>query len=302
MIKVDRPAAPACLDLNDPESAAFAERKAILDHLAAHGSLPAEKSFTIYRDAVVKDLLIAMFKGKCAYCEIHAVGGSDGDIEHFRPKGGITDADAVQFAHPGYWWLAMAWTNLVLSCQHCNQSRRQLIHEPGLGEAEIERELTEKRLRTTGKKNRFPVAGNIWVVDHNAALAGESPLLIDPTIDQPETMLEWEFERSISTVKAKNGDPRAMATIDILGLNRRNLTEARVTILNEFRATRQKILKRLNQIADEENTSPEAAETLRQTVLEDLDDFKLRCRQESLFAGMARAFRNKLAEEVSRML
>lgn len=301
MIKVDRPPAPPSLDLIDPQSTAFLERKVILDHLAEHEELPEDKSFKVYSSPPVKALLINMFRGKCAYCEVFTSAGFDGDVEHYRPKGGVTDADRVQFKHPGYWWLAMAWENLVLSCQHCNQSRRQLIHEPGQDEAAIVRELQERRLRTTGKKNRFPVEGNAWVTAHDADIAVEAPLLLDPTVDDPEQMFEWEFERSISTVRAVNGNARAAETIEILGLNRRNLTEARVAVLDQFRAKRRTILKRLNEIADPA-TSEVRADTLREVVLEDLDDFKVSCDANSQFAGMARAFRRKLAAEVAQML
>lgn len=301
MIKVDRPPAPPSLDLTDPQSTASLERKVILDYLAEHNALPNTKSFKVYSSAPVKALLITMFKGKCAYCEIFTSAGFDGDVEHYRPKGGVTDADLVQFKHPGYWWLAMVWSNLVLSCQHCNQSRRQLIHAPGQDEATIARELVENRLRTTGKKNRFPVEHNAWVTDHDADIKDEAPLLIDPTDDEPELLFEWEFERSISTVRAVGGNPRAAETIEILGLNRRGLTEARVAVLDQFRARRRTILNRLNEIADP-STSDVRADTLRDVVLQDLDDFNASCEVNSQFAGMARAFRNKLAAEVAQML
>ncbi|MDR7155690.1 uncharacterized protein (TIGR02646 family) [Sphingobium xenophagum] len=302
MIKVDRPAPPPSLDMTDEMSAASLELKVILDHLAEHGTLPEEKKFNVYSSPPVKARLKEIFRGKCAYCEIYATASFDGDVEHYRPKGGVTDADDVAFAHPGYWWLAMAWDNLVLSCQHCNQSRKQLIHQPGLDEAAIAQELLENRLRTTGKKNRFPVRNNKWVVAHDTDLADEDPLLIDPTVDQPEDLLEWEFERSISTVKARNGNPKAAETIDILGLNRRGLTEARVSVLNAFRQKRRTILNRLNRIADTANTSDEVAQALRDIVLEDLEDFNANCTPDSQFAGMARAFRLKLVAEVQGML
>lgn len=301
MIKVDRPPAPPSLDLTDRQSAASLERQVILDHLAQHQELPNTKSFKVYSSPPVKELLISIFKGKCAYCEIFTSAGFDGDVEHYRPKGGVTDADLVRFKHPGYWWLAMVWDNLVLSCQHCNQSRRQLIHQPGQDEAAIVRELLERRLRTTGKKNRFPVQGNAWVTDHQADIGTEAPLLVDPTKDQPEQLFEWEFERSISTVKAVGVNPRAAETIEILGLNRRGLTEARVAVLDQFRAKRRTILNRLNEIADP-TTSDARADTLREVVLQDLDDFNASCELNSQFAGMARAFRRKLAAEVAQML
>lgn len=273
----------------------------LLDYLTQHNELPKSKSFKVYSSPAVKALLIDMFKGKCAYCEVSATAGFDGDVEHYRPKGGVTEADNAQIKHPGYWWLAMAWQNLVLSCQHCNQSRRQLIHQPGQDEATIARELLENRRRTTGKKNHFPVAGNVWVTDHQADVSVEAPLLIDPTIDDPRDLLEWEFERSISTVKAKDGNLRAVTTIEILGLNRRNLTEARVVVLNQFREKRRTILSRLNEIADP-NTSDQSAQTLRMVVLKDLDELNASCENNAQFAGMARAFRAKLANEVSEML
>lgn len=302
MIKVDRLPVPPSLNLDDPNSTASIERKVILDHMAANdGALPTKKSFKVYSSSPVKSLLIQMFKGKCAYCEIFAVAGADGDVEHYRPKGGVTDADRAEVKHPGYWWLAMAWSNLVLSCQHCNQSRRQLIHTPGQDEATIARELVESRLRTTGKKNRFPVQGNVWVTDHVADIKGEVPLLLDPTEDDPELLFEWDFERSISTVKAAGGNVRAAETIEILGLNRRILTEARVAVLDQFRTRRRTILARLNEIADP-NTTDARADTLREVVLQDLDDFNASCESNSQFAGMARAFRTKLSAEVAQML
>lgn len=215
---------------------AFAERKAILDFMAANsGALPKSMSFSVYRDDPVKIVLIKMFHGKCGYCELLIVAGSDGDVEHYRPKKGVSDAKQAGVQHPGYWWLAMQWENLLLSCQHCNQSRRQLIHEPGKTEEDIARERQQNRLRTTGKLNRFPVEGNHWIVAHTGDVAAEKPLLLNPCDIDPEDLFEWEFERSISTVKAKGSDARAEATIDILGLNRRHLTEARVTLLNDLR-------------------------------------------------------------------
>lgn len=301
MIKVQRRPLPAVLDLDEPTSPAFVERQAIIDFMDANnGDLPKNMDFNIYRDASVKRVLIEMFHRKCAYCEWDAVVGSDGDIEHYRPKKGVTDADNVGVEHPGYWWLAMQWENLLLSCQHCNQSRRQLIHEPGLSEEEIERERRENRLRTTGKKNRFPVEGDAWVVVHTGDVADENPLLINPCDTDPEALLEWEFERSISTVKARNGDARANATIDILGLNRRYLTEARVTLLNDLRKRRRKVLQRLNRALESDN----AAETdlLLTLVAEDLKLISESGEANRPFSGLSRAFYKKLRAEVDERL
>lgn len=90
-------------------------------------------------------------------------------------------------------------------------------------------------------------------------------------------------------MKAAAGNSRAAETIEILGLNRHSLTEARVAVLDQFRAKRRTILKRPNEIANPD-TSEERAVTLREVVLQDLDDFNANCESNSQFAGMARAF------------
>ena len=70
------------------------------------------------------------FHGKCAYCEQVVTGDQHGDVEHYRPKGAVTDAenqtvyvvvDGQHRAHPGYYWLAYDWKNLLPACIRCNQ-------------------------------------------------------------------------------------------------------------------------------------------------------------------------------------
>lgn len=81
--------------------------------------------------------LANIFHGKCAYCE-RRLSGTSGDAEHFRPKGKVERWDAdrreqvkceithpgtgvkVIIPHPGYFWLAYDWRNLVPACEFCN--------------------------------------------------------------------------------------------------------------------------------------------------------------------------------------
>ncbi len=95
----------------------------------------------------LKDFLLErVFHGKCAYCETKEVR-SPYHAEHFRPKGMVqykklddsklhkalcSREDSSQIEHPGYFWLAYDYKNLLPSCAFCNS------HE--------------------GKKNQFPVA------------------------------------------------------------------------------------------------------------------------------------------------
>lgn len=79
-------------------------------------------------------LLAHVFNDKCAYCETE-VAGYPGDAEHFRPKGRVrvtTDEDdseiikvldegGEEMQHPGYFWLAYHWQNLLPSCEFCNR-------------------------------------------------------------------------------------------------------------------------------------------------------------------------------------
>jgi uncharacterized protein (TIGR02646 family) len=60
-----------------------------------------------YRHADVKQALVDMFHGKCAYCESKITVVTYGSIDHFCPKG-------------QYVTLTFAWENLLLACDVCN--------------------------------------------------------------------------------------------------------------------------------------------------------------------------------------
>jgi 5-methylcytosine-specific restriction endonuclease McrA len=62
-----------------------------------------------YKHEDIKEALIAMFHGKCAYCESDITHIDYGHIEHFKPKG-----------TPDYYELAVEWDNLLLACGRCN--------------------------------------------------------------------------------------------------------------------------------------------------------------------------------------
>lgn len=89
-------------------------------------------------------LLENVFHYKCAYCETQT-GQFHYDAEHYRPKGEVTVASAddvrrqhvvtedergERFEHPGYFWLAFEWKNLVPSCKSCNGPGGKMTHFP----------------------------------------------------------------------------------------------------------------------------------------------------------------------------
>lgn len=80
-------------------------------------------------------LLENVFHGKCAYCEtnLRYARQFGGDVDHYRPKSSVRYLGGSAYAkpkvelpggrkidHPGYFWLAYSWKNLVPSCKECN--------------------------------------------------------------------------------------------------------------------------------------------------------------------------------------
>lgn len=63
-----------------------------------------------YGNRKVKNALMKMFHGKCAYCESKINHIDYGDIEHYRPKSKFED-------------LTFEWSNLLLACSICNNNK-----------------------------------------------------------------------------------------------------------------------------------------------------------------------------------
>ena len=143
---------------------------------------------------------------KCAYCEAPAPASSSWDVEHYRPKGRVSERPD----HPGYYWLAYEWDNLLLSCQLCNQRRRDRPTwdqvEPGT---------------TSGKADRFPLADEATrAMDPSADLAAEARLLLDPTRDDPEEHVTFDLAGRALPLE---GSAMGAASIEVYHLNRRRL-------------------------------------------------------------------------------
>ncbi len=104
----------------------------------------------------VKDYLIKLFNRKCAYCESKFSHIAFGDVEHYRPKKGVTG----NAQHKGYYWLAYHLRNLFPSCERCN--------------------------RGGAKMNNFPVDADSYIYRHDENLDKENPLLLNPYDDYPD--------------------------------------------------------------------------------------------------------------------
>lgn len=232
--------------------------------------------FAIYKHLEVKAALERLFRGKCAYCETFYSSTQPMDVEHFRPKGAVEGDDT----HPGYWWIAMAWDNLLPSCIDCNRKRNQVTPKGDVSQVQLlEETLKFSRSSSvgTGKKDSFPLAeGGVRAVKAQDPLPAERALLLNPCEEDPGEHLEYLFdaENPVSFVVARqlaSGDPdfaganglslKGATSIHVYGLNRLGLVQARTEVLRrlEFLGALMIDLKALAQ--DLESASPN--ETIR---------------------------------------
>jgi uncharacterized protein (TIGR02646 family) len=178
-------------------------------------SVPQRRlQFTVYARPEVKAALNALFQGKCAYCETPLVSAV-GDIEQFRPKASVSEAPE----HPGYWWLANSWENLLIACHYCNRMTKTEARDGG-------------RFELIGKHNRFPLIDESQrAYSLEADLSLEQPLLLDPTVDDPASHLTFSDDGQVFSETE-----RGNATISILGFNRLNLVEQRRSTAMRYRS------------------------------------------------------------------
>lgn len=116
----------------------------------------------------LKDALAELFpEKKCWYCE-STVDRADNAVDHFRPKGRVSDAVNP---HTGYRWLAFDRRNFRYACTFCNSRRKDLVN----GTA-------------GGKADRFPLLNEGSRLYAPGPLNQEQPVLLDPC-----ELHDWEL-------------------------------------------------------------------------------------------------------------
>jgi hypothetical protein len=159
----------------------------------------------LYKEAM--PFLLKLFNDKCAYCETVIGSNQPGDVEHYRPKGRLRDHTSkvvrvkvrnTEMDHPGYWWLAYDWLNLLPSCIDCNRRRRH-----GADQA------------LAGKADLFEVRGSRAALP-NDDLKKEQPLLLDPSTPDFDAAKHFEF---CSNGQIKPLTDEAQYSCELLGLN-----------------------------------------------------------------------------------
>ncbi len=193
-------------------------------------------------------LLEHVFGGNCAYCETKLDNARQpGHAEHFRPKAAvrvkIAAADgAVQLqdaqtldpignriVHPGYFWLAYCWENLLPSCNNCNTGQGKNNQFPVLKAHVLLRAVAAADL--PGYKSRY-IASVKWpgyyYLGPQELEADEDRLLLHPYFDDPREHIAFGI-RGIEAARMQDGQksPRGLHSIEVYELDATGLRRAR---------------------------------------------------------------------------
>ncbi|MCP4217222.1 MAG: hypothetical protein GY765_21440, partial [bacterium] len=181
------------------------KQEEIAKKIKAEEELKSKDFEPYWQNEDVKKSLYDYQHGKCCFCERKRDKKLESDVEHFRPKAGITEEPG----HPGYWWLAYQWDNYFIACPNCNRM---------------------------DKKNHFPLLPKgKRALSKADDLQLEQPVLIHPIDENPEDYIgfEWEDENSFQ-VKAVGLDQagRGSETINgLTGINKQSVMEERADLL-----------------------------------------------------------------------
>lgn len=280
MIFVDRTKVKIPDTLEDESKKGKKETKANIQ-FAINGQWD-KLSYSAYSETEVKESLIKLFNGKCAYCESRFLHVYSGDVEHFRPKGEIEEA--LPSKKPGYYWLAADWENLLLSCRNCNQKLKHKIF------GKIQKE-------TMGKMNQFPLSNSFGHVQtHKNAkkkIAEEDKyrLLINPCIENPESYFQYV---GAGVIKPKTATGKkfeiAEKSISVYVLQRMPLVQAREKIQIEIYAQIQRVLEAVKNLdSSMKNAALKGKRVVFDKILKrELTRLKKFLNDDEEYAGMAR--------------
>ena len=300
MIRINREKTPAPDSLTEQDGAGPKEKRSNVegyqDYLKKKSADPtsvAEKyefKFRAYGRREVRTALVALFHGKCAYCEKRFAATQPPDVEHWRPKGRIKLEDGEELL--GYYWLAAEWDNLLPSCIDCNRARKQEV-ALGAGEGETE---------TLGKQDQFPIwrEADRWRKPEDEQAVEEHPLLLHPYFDDPTEVLGFTKEgvahartEPLELPAGPTVEERAEASIRVYALNRLSLVnERRATVMRieRIKTTIVLLMEAMKQLAAEPETPAIklVEECVQQVIDQELRELATYLDDSSEFAGLAR--------------
>jgi len=193
-----------------------------------------------------KFLLDNVFHGKCAYCETHiGMARQSGDAEHFRPKrrvnyreeGKLTtvevqDPTGQPITHPGYFWLAYNWKNLVPACRKCNSEQGKKNQFPTKGPHVLLRKLSAAELDSLeATALQSPSHPEFYYLQPEDLDRLEDRLLLHPYYDNPRAHLQF-VEHGIEAPapdESNEPSPKGEHSIEVYDLKNDDLRRARDT-------------------------------------------------------------------------
>lgn len=165
-----------------------------------------------------------------------------GDAEHFRPKGSVAQLvgsngstkkvkvriqlpDGSTIYHPGYFWLAYNWRNLLPACKYCNSAEGKLDKFPVKGEHKFLVLMDANGLRNL-KDPPYPSkkwTGYYYLGPRDLDLL-EKRLLLHPYFDVPQRHLRFGYAGIVAEVTGSEMGGPSIHTCD---LDDDNLLQAR---------------------------------------------------------------------------
>lgn len=194
----------------------------------------------------LKDWLLEnVFNRKCAYCETPK-SRSIFHAEHFRPKGRVSakgarvtikDDSGNEIPHPGYFWLALHWQNLLPSCALCNtvngkrdqfpipDQREYLSMMKGLNRNE-RRQLREQIIKSAN----WP---NIYYLQPSDLDVREGRLLLHPYFDDPRKCLQFDDFGDVIPKGSPEEQARGKWSIEVYNLDDGTLKAERFSAMEK---------------------------------------------------------------------
>lgn len=191
----------------------------------------------------IKQFLIEhVFHHKCAYCET-LTDQFYFDAEHYRPKGELTvfyedegsakhimveDEHGELIEHPGYFWLAFDWKNLVPSCKSCNGPGGKMTQFPVQRTHLFIKRLTLEEATALDPPPYPSVAwqGMYYLRTEQLDLY-EGPLLLHPYLDEDNNPRRHIRFHDKGIEYAVSGSPKGVHSIKVFRLHKETLRTAR---------------------------------------------------------------------------
>ena len=150
---------------------------------------------------LLKKWLSDLSDGKCWYCESISERAAS-DVDHFRPKAGVTCNRSKLTNHDGYYWLAFDWQNYRYSCQRCNRPEKD-------------------NNVSFGKHNEFALLDENQRNFTPTCINDEKSILLDPCVENDTKLLAHLSNGEVEPIYPDGTDEyeRAEYTCRVLGLN-----------------------------------------------------------------------------------